>query len=71
LDAYSGYHQITLAIDDEEKMVFITPFGIFCYTMMAFILKNGGGELHIRRAYRSSWRLRLNKTSRRTLMMWW
>jgi hypothetical protein len=42
LDAYSGYHQISLTIDDEEKTVFITPFGIFCYTKMAFGLKNGG-----------------------------
>jgi hypothetical protein len=42
LDAYSGYHQISLAIDDEEKTSFITPFGIFCYTKMAFGLKNGG-----------------------------
>jgi hypothetical protein len=37
-----GYHQISLTIDDEEKIVFITPFGIFCYTKMAFRLKNGG-----------------------------
>jgi hypothetical protein len=29
LDAYSGYHQISLAVDDEEKTVFITSFGIF------------------------------------------
>jgi hypothetical protein len=42
LDAYSGYHQISLAIDDEEKTAFITPFGIFYYTKMAFGLKNGG-----------------------------
>jgi hypothetical protein len=42
LHAYSGYHQISLAIDDEEKTAFITPFGIFCYTKMAFGLKNGG-----------------------------
>jgi hypothetical protein len=42
LDAYSGYHQIILAIDDEEKTTFITLFGIFCYTKMAFGLKNGG-----------------------------
>jgi hypothetical protein len=42
LDAYSGYHQISLATDDEEKIVFITPFGIFYYTKMAFGLKNGG-----------------------------
>jgi hypothetical protein len=42
LDAYSGYHQISLVVDDEEKTSFITPFGIFCYTKMAFGLKNGG-----------------------------
>jgi hypothetical protein len=42
LDVYSGYHQICLATDDEEKTSFITPFGIFCYTEMAFGLKNGG-----------------------------
>jgi hypothetical protein len=40
LDAYSGYHQISLTIDDEETTVFIIPFGIFCYTKMAFRLKN-------------------------------
>jgi hypothetical protein len=42
LDAYSVYHQISLAIDDEEKTTFITPFRIFCYIKMAFGLKNGG-----------------------------
>jgi hypothetical protein len=42
LDAYLGYHQISLTIDDEEKIAFITPFGIFCYTKIAFGLKNGG-----------------------------
>jgi hypothetical protein len=47
LDAYSGYHQISLATDDEEKTSFITPFRIFCYTKMAFGLKNrGGGATH-------------------------
>jgi hypothetical protein len=40
LDAYSRYHQISLAVDDEEKTVFITPFGIFCYTKMVSGLKN-------------------------------
>jgi hypothetical protein len=43
LDAYLGYHQISHAIDDEEKTAFIIPFGIFCYTKMVFGLKNGGG----------------------------
>jgi hypothetical protein len=42
LDAYSGYHQINVAIDDEEKTSFITPFRIFYYTKMAFGLKNRG-----------------------------
>jgi hypothetical protein len=42
LNVYSGYHQISLTIDDEEKTTFITSFGIFCYTKMAFGLKNGG-----------------------------
>jgi hypothetical protein len=42
LDAYSGYHQFSLAIDDEEKTVFITLFGIFYYTKRAFRLKNAG-----------------------------
>jgi hypothetical protein len=43
LDVYSSYHQISIATDDEEKTSFITSFGIFCYTKMAFRLKNGGG----------------------------
>jgi hypothetical protein len=42
LDVYLGYHQISLVVDDEQKIAFITPFGIFCYTKMAFDLKNGG-----------------------------
>jgi hypothetical protein len=42
LDAYSSHHQISLTVDDEEKITFITSFGIFCYTKMAFGLKNGG-----------------------------
>jgi hypothetical protein len=43
LDAYSGYHQISLTTDNEEKTSFIMSFGIFCYTKMAFGLKNRGG----------------------------
>jgi hypothetical protein len=42
LDTYSGYHQISLAVDNEENAAFITPFVIFYYTKMAFGLKNGG-----------------------------
>jgi hypothetical protein len=42
LDAYSGYHQISLTTNDEEKILFITSFRIFCYTKMAFRQKNWG-----------------------------
>src|SRR4051812_22429615 len=42
LDAYSGYHQIKMALEDQGKTAFITPFGIFCYTYIAFGLKNAG-----------------------------
>src|SRR3954469_25773287 len=37
LDAYSGYHQIKMALKAQEKTAFITPFGIFCYTSMPFV----------------------------------
>src|SRR5579884_4305833 len=40
LDAYSGYHQISLKPSDCEKTSFITPFGAFCYVTMPFGLKN-------------------------------
>jgi hypothetical protein len=42
LDCYSGYHQISLAKEDEEKTTLITKFGAFCYTSMSFGLKNAG-----------------------------
>nr|AAO38019.1 putative gag-pol polyprotein [Oryza sativa Japonica Group] len=40
LDAYSGYHQIRMAREDEEKTAFITHVCTFCYTTMPFGLKN-------------------------------
>ena len=40
LDAYSGYHQIKMAVKDQEKTTFITPFGAFCYVSMPFGLKS-------------------------------
>nr|AAN09865.1 putative polyprotein [Oryza sativa Japonica Group] len=42
LDAYSGYHQISIAKEDEEKIAFITPFGVFCYVKMPFGLITAG-----------------------------
>jgi hypothetical protein len=42
LDAYSSYNQIKLKKEDEEKTSFITPYGVFCYQVMPFGLKNTG-----------------------------
>ena len=40
LDAYSGYHQITMKESDQLATSFITPFGPYCYVSMPFGLKN-------------------------------
>jgi hypothetical protein len=42
LDAYSGYNQIRLKVEDEVNTAFITPYGVFCYQTMPFGLKNAG-----------------------------
>jgi hypothetical protein len=42
MDAYSGYNQIPMYPEDQEKMAFITDMGVYCYTMMPFNLKNAG-----------------------------
>ena len=42
LDAYSGYHQITMKESDQLMTSFITLFGSFCYVIMSFGLKNTG-----------------------------
>ena len=40
LDALQGYHQIPLALDDQEKTSFVTPVGNYHYKVMSFSLKN-------------------------------
>ena len=42
LDAFSGYHQITMHPLDAEKTTFTTLHGLFCYNVMPFGLKNVG-----------------------------
>ena len=42
VDAFSGYHQIKMAPEDQEKTSFITPYNAFCYISMPFRLKNAG-----------------------------
>ena len=41
LDAFQGYHQIPLALEDQEKMAFVTPIGNYHYKVMLFGLTNG------------------------------
>ena len=40
LDAFQGYHQIPLALDDQKKTVFATSIGNYHYKVMLFGLKN-------------------------------
>ena len=42
LDAYSGYHQITMKESDQLATLFITPYGSYYYITMPFGLKNAG-----------------------------
>ncbi|KAF5442604.1 hypothetical protein F2P56_035244 [Juglans regia] len=40
MDTYSGYSQIRMKPEDEEKTSFITDRGLYCYKAMPFRLKN-------------------------------
>ena len=42
LDAFQGYHQIPLALDDQEKTAFVTHIRNYHYKVMPFGLKNVG-----------------------------
>jgi hypothetical protein len=42
LDAYCGYNQIRLKVQDKDKTAFITPHGVYYFTTMPFGLKNAG-----------------------------
>jgi hypothetical protein len=59
IDCYSGYHQIAIKEEDQEKTAFITPFGAYCYTNMSFWLKNAGATYQ--RAIQACFKRQLNK----------
>ena len=42
MDAFSGYNQIKMKEEDQEKNSFVTSQGLFCYKVMPFELKNAG-----------------------------
>ncbi len=44
LDGYSGYNQIPIAPDDQEKTTFTCPYGTFAYRRMPFGLCNAPGN---------------------------
>jgi hypothetical protein len=52
LDVYSSYHQFNLAIDDEEKTSFITPFRIFLLHQDGLRVGEWGNYLLAVRAHR-------------------
>jgi hypothetical protein len=41
LDGYSGYHQISIALEDKYKIAFVTDWGVFIWKVMLFGVKNG------------------------------
>ena len=43
LDGYSGYNQITIAPEDQEKTTFTCPYGTFSFRRMPFGLCNASG----------------------------
>ena len=40
-DGFSGYFQLKIAEEDQEKTTFITPWGCFCYKVLPYGLTNG------------------------------
>ena len=42
MDTFSGYNQIQMVEEDQEKTTFITSQGLYCYKVMPFGLKNAG-----------------------------
>ena len=40
LDVFQDYHQIPLALADQEKIAFMMPIGNYHYRVMPFGLKN-------------------------------
>ena len=42
MDTFSGYNQIKMSEEDQERTSFVTSQGLFCYKVMPFGLKNVG-----------------------------
>jgi hypothetical protein len=55
----SGYNQIAIKEEDQEKTAFMTPLGTYCYTTKSFGLKNAGATYQ--RAIQACFKRQLNK----------
>ncbi|GAA0174201.1 hypothetical protein LIER_27643 [Lithospermum erythrorhizon] len=42
MDASRGYHRIRILPEDDEKTAFITEYGLYCWKVVPFGLKNAG-----------------------------
>jgi hypothetical protein len=42
LDGFSGYNQVLVHLDDQDKIAFTTPWGTFMYVKIPFGLMNAG-----------------------------
>jgi len=42
MEGFSGYNQIKMYFEDNKHTFFITPLGVYCYTVMLLGLKNAG-----------------------------
>ena len=42
MDGFLGYNQIKMYPDNEKHTSYMTPLGVYCYTVMPFGLKNAG-----------------------------
>ena len=47
LDGYSGYFQIEIDVEDQEKTTFMCPFGTYAYRKMPFGLCNAPATFQI------------------------
>ena len=45
MDGFSGYNQVNMLPEDQEKDDFTTPWGMFMYAKMPFGLMNVGDTL--------------------------
>lgn len=42
VDCIAGYHQILMHEEDAENTTFTIPWGVYCYKVMPFYIKNAG-----------------------------